>query len=201
MKIKTTDQLRDIYGPPGERASKKVLNTLEPHSINFIETSSFLLLATYSSDGKLDVSPRGGNQGFVKVLAQNRIVIPNFKGNNRLDSLINIVETGRIGTIFLIPGVDETLRVNGKAYITTDQELLTLYQHEKKLPKTYLVLEVEEVFLHCAKALMRSRLWDSEKQIDRSGFPTMSQMINDQLNSKEAPESQEEMIKRYLEEL
>lgn len=201
MKIETTDQLRKLYGQPGERAARKVLPALEQHSIHFIEKSPFMLLATFSKDGKLDVSPRGGNPGFVKVLDQQQILIPDFKGNNRIDSLINIVETGKIGTLFLIPGVDETLRVNGSAIISTDEQLLFLYSSEKHPPKTCLVVEVEEVFLHCAKAFMRSRLWDPSMQIDRTRFPSMGEMMKDQLSSSEAPESQEEMIKRYFQDI
>lgn len=201
MSIVTTDQLREIYGQPGERASKKVLTTLEKHSIRFIETSPFILIATFNKEGALDVSPRGGRRGFVKILDQNRMVIPDFKGNNRIDSLTNIIETGRIGTLFLISGVDETLRVNGKATITNDEEILSLYKHENKLPKTSIVVQIEEVFLHCAKALMRSQLWNPDMQIDRSGFPTMGQMMNDQLNSLEPTESQEDMLRRYAKDI
>lgn len=201
MKIKTIAQLREIYGQPGGRAAKKILPALEQHSIHFIEKSPFMLMATFSKDGALDVSPRRGSAGFVKVLDKKQILIPDFKGNNRIDSLMNILETGRIGTLFLIPGVDETLRVNGSAIISTDEQLLAQYSAEKHPPKTCLLIQVEEVFLHCAKALMRSQLWNPSIQIDRSQFPGMGEMMKDQLNLQEMAESQEEMVRRYSQEI
>ncbi len=201
MKIETQSQLRELYNNPSGRASKKELPALEKHAINFIETSPFLVVSTFSKDGKADTSPRGGQPGFVKVLNNNEIVIPDAKGNNRLDSLVNIIETGRVGTLFLIPGVDETMRINGKAYLSTDTQYLDLFEKEKHPPKACIIIEVEEVFIHCAKAFMRSKLWSKEAQINRSDFPTIGQILKDQLGSKDTPESQEEMLKRYREQI
>lgn len=149
----------------------------------------------------MDASPRGGNPGFVKVLNSQEIVIPDAKGNNRVDSLINIVETGRIGMLFLIPGVDETLRLNGTAFITSDTKYIEMFLSEKIPVKTCLVIKVEEVFLHCAKAFMRSKLWHEDSKIERSELPTMGQMLSDQLDSDETPETQEAMVKRYQKDL
>lgn len=200
-KITTIQQLRDLYGYPKGRAKDKVLNGLEKHAINFINHSPFLVISTADDKGKQDASPRGGLPGFIKVLNNKQLVIPDAKGNNRIDSLSNIIETGNIGLLFLIPGVDETLRINGDAYISTDDELLELFSSEKNPPKSCIVVAVKEVFLHCAKAFMRSRLWDESSKINRDNFPTMGQMLKDQLDSKEAPETREAMIKRYQKDL
>lgn len=201
MKIQNESQLRELYAQPMERAVKKVMSKLDIHARNFIEKSPFLTLSTVDQDGNMDVSPRGGQVGFTKVLDDTHLAIPDSKGNNRLDSLSNIVNTGRVGSLFLIPGMDETLRVNGSAYLTTDAEILDLFDSEKNPPKTCIILEVEETFLHCAKALMRSRLWADDARMERSDMPTMGQMLKDQIGSKEQPESQEDMVKRYQKDL
>jgi len=201
MKIETENQLRELYDLPSGRARDKVFSTLDKHAINFISKSPFIVLSTSNKNGKMDASPRGGNPGFVKVLNSQEIVIPDAKGNNRVDSLINIVETGRIGMLFLIPGVDETLRLNGAAFITSDTKYIEMFSSEKISVKTCLVIKVEEVFLHCAKAFMRSRLWHEDSKIERSELPTMGQMLNDQSGSNETPETQEAMVKRYQKDL
>ena len=201
MKIKTQEELRSLYKLPSGRAKDKVLMRLEKHSIHYIESSPFMLLSTSNSKGKMDNSPRGGEPGFVKVLDETRILIPDARGNNRIDSLQNIVETGSIGTLFLIPGIDETLRLNGSAYISNDPELLSLFTSEKFPIISCIVIEIEEVFIHCAKAFMRSELWSSEAQMKRSNFPTIGQILKDQLKASEVPESQKAMVKRYSENL
>ena len=201
MKITAVEQLLELYGLPSGRAKNKSLTSLEKHAINFINTSPFLILSTYDKNGKMDASPRGGHPGFVKVVNDQEIVIPDVKGNNRIDSLINIVETGRIGMLFLIPGVDETLRLNGKTYITTDADYLDRFASESIRPKSCIVIKVEEVFLHCAKALMRSKLWLEDYRINRKDFPTMGQMLKDQLGSQEPAEAHGDMVKRYQKDL
>lgn len=201
MKITNTEQLRELYNLPSGRARDKQFSKLDKHALNFIEKSPFLVISTVDSSGKMDASPRGGHPGFVKVLHADEIVIPDSKGNNRLDSLSNIVNTGTIGMLFLIPGVDETLRINGSAYISTDSQFLDLFEAEKNPPKTCIVITVEEMFLHCAKALMRSKLWQETAKIDRSEMPSMGQMLKEQLGSMEAAESQGDMVRRYQEDL
>lgn len=201
MKVTSELQLRELYGFPSARAAKKSLLTLDPHAKNFISKSPFVVLATMSVDGKMDNSPRGGQPGFVQVLDDNHILIPDSKGNNRLDSLVNIVENSRVGLFFLLPGVDETLRINGSAEIRTDQELLDRFTEEQNPPKACLVIEVEEMFLHCAKALMRSKLWSTEIQLAREEFPTMGQMLKDQLQGPEDIESHSDMVERYQKDL
>lgn len=201
MYIESEEALRALYGFPKGRSVEKQLNHLEKHSINFIQHSPFFTLSTSSQSGLVDASPRGGEAGFVKVLNQRCILIPDSKGNNRLDSLVNIVETGHVGCLFFIPGVDETLRINGKARISTSEQHLALFSHEQNLPKSCLEVMVEEVFLHCAKALMRSKLWQIDSQIERSEFPTMGQMVNEQIGSHGEPESQADMVARYQKDL
>lgn len=201
MKIVSQEILREIYSQPSGRATKKSMPSLDFHSKNFISKSPFLILSSSNKKGEMDTSPRGGATGFVKIIGDNQIVIPDSKGNNRLDSLSNIIETGRVSSLFLLPGIDETLRLNGSAYISTDKKFLNLFTDVKNTTAACIVIEVEEVFLHCAKALMRSKLWSQEKQIERKDFPTMGQMLKDQLNSTDELESQEEMVKRYSKDL
>lgn len=201
MHIESEDQLREIYGHAKGRAKDKQLPSLEQHSINFIKHSPFVIISTRAKSGSVDCSPRGGESGFVKVLSKSCIVIPDIKGNNRLDSLVNIVETSDIGCLFLVPGVDETLRVNGLARISTAREYLNLFSNLRNPPKTCIEITIKEVFLHCAKALMRSELWSSTTRVDRAEFPTMGAMINDQLSIKDLPETQEDMVSRYENDL
>jgi uncharacterized protein len=201
MIIKNEKMLRDLYAQPQGRALTKVLSNLEEHSINFINHSPFLILSTVSKGGKVDASPRGGETGFVKVIGCSQIILPDASGNNRLDSLVNIVEQGEVGLLFFIPGVNETLRINGKAVISTDESLFELFKDEKKKPASLLVIQIEEVFLHCAKSLMRSKLWSIDSQIERSRFPSMGQMLKDQLDDPNPAESQQEMEDRYLDNL
>lgn len=201
MKIENESQLRELYGNPKGRAKDKVLNRLEKHAINFINTSPFLVMSTSSYKGNQDASPRGGSPGFVKVLDEKTLVIPDAKGNNRVDSISNIIETNSIGLLFLIPGVDETLRINGSAFLSTDISYLKLFIEENNPPKACIIISVKEVFLHCAKAFMRSKLWEASAQIDRESFPTMGEMLKDQLGSKEAPETREAMVARYKKDL
>jgi len=201
MNIDTTEGLRELYGAPSGRASKKELSSLDKHAANFIRKSPFLVLSTCDLNGKMDASPRGGAPGFVHILNENQILIPDSKGNNRVDSLSNIVATGRVGMLFLIPGMDETLRLNGSAVVSSNPEFLTLFSEEKNPPKTCIVVSIEEVFLHCAKAFMRSKLWSEESKMERSEMPTMGQMLNEQIGSFEKVESQEDMVQRYQDDL
>jgi len=201
MTITNEEQLRELYGWPRGRAGKKVLPQLEKHSKNFILHSPFFVMSTYDKQGRTDASPRGGQAGFVKFLDDNTLLIPDSKGNNRVDSLVNLVETGNIGCLFFIPGIDETLRINGTAIITNKAEYIALFPEEKNPPKTCIKVTITEVFLHCAKALMRSELWKTTYRVERPGFPTMGVMLNEQLGTNNPFESQEDMIKRYQKDL
>ena len=201
MNITSEAQLRELYGWPKGRAKSKVLSQLEKHSKHFISLSPFFIMSTSNQEGQLDASPRGGSPGFVKVLDDTTLLFPDAKGNNRVDSLINLVENGQIGCLFFIPGIDETLRINGSATITTNPEYIHLFHEEQNPPKTCIKIAIEEVFLHCAKALMRSKLWGDAHRVERPGFPTMGRMLNEQLGLGASTESQEDMLKRYQQDL
>lgn len=201
MYIESEEELREIFGFPKGRAKDKLLTKLEKHSTAFIRLSPFFTLASYNAEGKADSSPRGGKPGFVKVINEQCIVIPESKGNNRLDSLVNLLATNSIGCLFLIPGVDETLRINGTARISTAPDYLALFSEEQNPPKACIEVQITEVFLHCAKALMRSKLWSSEAIIERSSLPAMGVMINDQLGINAEPETNADMLKRYTKDL
>lgn len=201
MVITSEEELRELYGWPRGRAKSKVLPQLEKHSKNFISHSPFFVMSTYDKNGQTDASPRGGNPGFVKILDDLTLLVPDAKGNNRVDSLVNIVESGKIGCLFFIPGIDETLRINGTAVITTDASYSDMFQEEQNPPKSYIKISIDEVFLHCAKALMRSKLWSDTHRLSRPGFPTMGRMLNEQLGINKPVESQEDMVKRYMDDL
>ena len=198
-RIETEEELRRIYINPKERAFKKQLDRLDKHCRRFIELSPFLVLSSYGKNGLCDASPRGEGPGFAHILDEKTLLLPDRPGNNRLDSLSNILINPSVGLIFLIPGVEEVLRVNGRAEIRNDPELLERFRVRAKLPATVLRIEVEEAYLHCAKAIMRSALWKPEAQIDRSLLPTMGEMLRDHRGDLGEPmESQEEMRERYL---
>jgi PPOX class probable FMN-dependent enzyme len=199
--ITSKSQLREIYGTPKGRVKDKVLESLEKHSIHFIENSPFIVLSTVGLDGSLDASPRGGKPGFVKISNNDQLLIPDFKGNNRVDSLSNIVESGRIGLLFMIPGIDETLRVNGTALLTTSEEILQQFSSLTRPPISCIIVTIEEVFLHCAKAFMRSELWKTTSFKDPNHFPSMGEMLTDQLRSSGEPETRSAMKERYLKDI
>ena len=198
--IKDKDALRSLYKHPNSRAVAKEIRRLDRHCRRFVELSPFLLLASSGAHGE-DVSPRGGPPGFVKALDAETLIIPDFPGNNRLDSLENILETGRVGLLFLVPGVDETLRVNGRATIDIDPELRAMGLVDGRLPIAVIRVAVEQAYLHCGKALMRSALWDPAMRIDRASLPSIGEMIRDQIRSDQPAETQAEMLERYRETL
>ena len=154
-----------------------------------------------SRAGRFDASPRGGDPGFVKAPDSATLLIPDAPGNNRLDTLENIIGSSRIGLLFLIPGVDETLRVNGKARLCDDPEMLRGLANEKRTPKLVIEVKVEDVYLHCAKALMRSKLWSADSKVERAVLPTMGQMLNDQTGIQAPAETREQMVERYKPDL
>lgn len=184
MKIESVEELRALYGYPREQAQLKQLDALERHSIHFIERAPFVAVSTVDINGNMDCSPRGGKPGFVKIAHQKKILIPDLKGNNRLDSLINIIETSRIGCLFMLPGVDETLRVNGAACISDGSEWAALFSEDKSRANCVIEVDIDEVFLHCAKSLKRSGLWSAAALIDRTSFPSMGRMVADQINER-----------------
>ena len=196
-KIESLEQLRALYPAAKGLAVDKQLTRLDPHCRRFIALSPFTVLATKGRDGLVDISPRGGDPGFVLVADDETLLLPDWPGNNRLDNLENILADPAISLIFLIPGVDETLRVHGVAEIRTDDALTQQFAIGAKLPKTVLRIMVKEAYLHCAKALMRSRLWDADAQIERGELPSIAQMIQDQAGLSGPTESQSDMVARY----
>lgn len=200
MKIDTLTQLRALYAQPKERALKKQIDQLDGHCRDFIALSPFVVVA--SGDGAtMDASPRGGDPGFIKVRDAHTLLIPDAPGNNRLDTLENIVRDGHIGLIFMIPGVDETLRVNGSAVLANDDALLHLCASERRRPQLVIQVDVAAAYLHCAKALMRSRLWHADAQQQRSCLPSAGEMLSDQTGVRSEPETQEAMRARYAPDL
>lgn len=192
--VEAEDALREMYPPVSKLAVKKALPGLEKHCRNFIAHSPFLCLSTADETGKADVSPRGDAPGFVQVVDDNTLLIPDRRGNNRLDSMSNIIANPNVGLIFLIPGVGETLRINGKARIVRDQAVLDGMAVNGKAPTSAILVEVEEAFLHCAKAIIRSKLWDDDFKLERRQFPTLGQMITDQVETETTAEEADAAI-------
>jgi PPOX class probable FMN-dependent enzyme len=197
LNITTLDALRTLYAAPRERSVKKELPHLDEHCTRFIAMSPLVVVASSGPGGALDASPRGGEAGFVKVLDANTLLIPDSPGNNRLDTLENIIQTGQVGLLFLLPGVDETLRVNGRAVLSTLDADLALCTDAKRVPKLVIRLTVEAAYLHCAKALMRSALWDPARHVDRSVMPSMGEILKAQIGGDIPAETQTEMLARY----
>lgn len=201
MKIQTIADLRQLYAAPQGRAVQKEIQHLDVHCRSFIALSPFLMLATTDDQHQLDASPRGGEPGFAKVIDAQTLLIPDAPGNNRLDSLENIINTGKVGVLFLIPGFDETLRINGSASLSQSPADIAICSTEQRAPKLVIRVSVQAAYLHCAKALMRSKLWDPTALVARSTLPTIGKMIADQTGLQIAPETQEEMVKRYAPDL
>lgn len=196
--ITTLADLRKIYGYPSERAQRKCLNYLDVHCRTLIAAAPFVVIGSSRCCGAADVSPRGDIPGFVRVLDDKTLLIPDRPGNNRLDTLSNIIENPNVALLFLIPGMNETLRVNGIATITQAPDLLLPSVVQGKVPKTAILVTVAEAFLHCAKAAIRSRLWDSTAHIERSQFPSAGQIQAEQIGGLDvaAVEAEVEALNR-----
>lgn len=199
--IITEEELRQVYKAPKGRSLAKQMNKLEIHSKGFIKLSPFLVISSTGPDGLGDTTPRGEEPGFVRVLDDNTIAIPDRPGNNRLDTLTNVLTHPGVGLIFFIPGVNETLRINGTAEVRTDTDLLARFKVKGKFPVSVLLVRISEAYLHCAKALMRSELWSQNAQAIERPIPTIAQMINDQSGKDIELESDEDMRVRYAKEL
>jgi uncharacterized protein len=195
------DDLKTIYPAPTARVIAKARPEIDIHARRFIEMSPFCVLATSGSGGSVDASPRGGHPGFIHVEGPHMLLMPDRPGNNRIDSFKNIVEgSGLLQLIFFVPGIDETLRVGGSGTITTDPALLAAMKEFGKLPRAVLRIDVAEAYFHCGKALMRSKLWSRDTQVEREAFPSISQVIHDQTSLGEA-ETQTEVEARYKTQL
>jgi PPOX class probable FMN-dependent enzyme len=193
--------LATIYPQPSPRVIAKARPEIDAHAKNFIAMSPFCVLATSGSDGSVDASPRGGNPGFVHVVGPNQLLMPDRSGNNRIDSFRNIVEgSGFVQLIFFVPGIDETLRVGGRGRLSAEPELLASMEEFGKPPRAVLSISVHEAYFHCGKALMRSKLWSRDAQVERAVLPSISQVIHDQTKLGE-PESQAVVEARYRTQL
>jgi PPOX class probable FMN-dependent enzyme len=179
--IRSEEALYAVYDQPSDGVRAKAVATFDEHCRAYIALSPFVLVATADAEGRCDVSPRGGAPGFASIIDETRLVIPDASGNNRLDTVRNIVQTGRIGLLFLIPGMAETLRVNGRASISCDPVLLEQPATGGKPAKTVIGVDLEEAFLHCAKAFMRSTLWKPEAWPDRAGLARPAQIWKDHI--------------------
>ena len=194
--------LQQRIGEPVAHVATKEMPCLDEHCRHFISLSPFLCLGTMDADGKADVSPRGDPPGFVTVLDERTILIPDRPGNRRADSMQNILANPSVGLLFLVPGVEETLRLNGRASVVEDPALLAGMAVRGKAPKLAIRVEIEEVFFHCAKALMRSRLWDPDSRIERGDFPRYGEIIRDQRKPDEdADEIEAGLQENYRTEL
>jgi uncharacterized protein len=197
--IRTVDELRANYPKPLDRAVQKSLTRIDAHMRAFVALSPLVVLGTSTTDGA-DVTPRGDAPGFVHVLDEHTLLLPDWPGNNRLDSLSNLIANPRIGLLFLIPGVDESLRVNGIATITTDPALLARWDVGGKHPRAVVMVDVKEAYLHCAKALLRSKLWKDDYKVERTALPPYSQMLKDQIDTLDTAQQLEESISKTYKE-
>jgi PPOX class probable FMN-dependent enzyme len=210
MPITSLDALRGLYEPARERSIKKELPQLDAHLLRFVSLSPFLVISSsHAIDGTLDASPRGGEAGFVKALDAQTLLLPDAPGNNRLDTLENIVSHGTdgapVGLLFMIPGFDETLRLNGRAWLSADEADRQRCAEPHRVPRLAVRIQVQACYLHCAKALMRSHLWDPSHRQDRAELPSMGEMMRDQIlafrGEETVAETQAQMLERYRQSL
>ncbi|ACL59451.1 pyridoxamine 5'-phosphate oxidase family protein [Methylobacterium nodulans] len=199
--MSTTDTspaaIRAHYGSPSERALRKELTRLDGHAQAFIALSPFLVIASSDAAGRGDATPRGDAPGFVAVLDEVTLLIPDRPGNRRADTMLNVAENPQVGLLFLVPGLDETLRVNGRARFTTDEALLAPLAVEGRNPVAGLVVAVEEVFFHCGKAMLRSRIWDPDRQVARGSFPSLGRILADQIAGEDTAEAERAIEESY----
>ena len=177
--VTSEEALRTLVGQPSELAIRKEISYLDAHCRAFIARSPFVLIATSGASGRADVSPKGDPPGFVQVLDEHRLVIPDRPGNRRLDGMRNLLENPHVGLLFLIPGLEETLRVNGRAWIIRDEEVLARCAVMGKRPTLALGVYAEECFIHCAKAFKRAQLWQPDQWPDRAGLASPAEMLVD----------------------
>lgn len=193
--IKNEIDLRAITGEPSTLVNNKVIHHLDDHCRTFIDQSPFLSLATSNEKGYCDVSPRGDDRGFVHVIDETHLVIPERPGNKRVDSMRNLLSNPRVGLIFFIPGLGETLRINGRATIIGDNDWLEKMAYKGKVPSLGIAVEVEECFIHCAKAFKRSRLWEPDTWLSKEDRPSAAKMIAEHAK---LPGTDEETIEKRL---
>ena len=190
--IASHDELRAVYRAPGELPLRKEMRRLDPHARNFLSKSPFVLIGTQDRDGHADVTPKGDRPGFALALDDETLAIPDRPGNNRLDSWENIVVNPAVGLLFLIPGMDETLRVNGQGRLTLDDDLRARLAVDGKPALIVLVVKIGAVYMHCAKAFLRSKLWRPQTWPPRGDMPSLGEIIRDQLALAQEPAALDE---------
>ena len=195
--IEDPRQLREIYGAPNERSLKKELTRFDRHCRNFIGLSPFLVIASSDPSGRCDASPKGDMPGFVRVVDDTTLLIPDRLGNNRVDTLGNLLARPGVGLIFFVPGINETLRVNGRASVTTDPALLEPLAVNGKVPRSGILVAAEEIYFHCGKALIRSDLWNPEKHVARGAFPPLGRIIAEQIGGMDPDEAERQTAESY----
>jgi PPOX class probable FMN-dependent enzyme len=195
--ITTEAELRDVIGSSTPVVRSKISDRLNDLTRQFVERSPFMLLATSATDGTCDVSPRGDPAGFVHILDEETLLVPERPGNKLADSLRNVLANPHVGLLFLVPGVGDTLRVNGRAALTTDSTLLEPLAVEGKTPKLGLVVEIDEVFTHCSKAFIRSDLWNPERHIERNELPSQGEILHSLDSRVDADQYDVERAERY----
>ena len=200
--VKAMDEkrLREIYGPAKEKAAAKILEKLDKHCVSFIENSSFVIIGTLNNQS-IDLSPKGDPYGFVKVMGQDLLEIPDRPGNNRIDGLLNIVRNNFISLLFLIPSVNETLRVQGEAVISEDMDTRERHRLKTNIPKTVLQVKVTQAHLHCGKSMLRGGLWDPRKWPGIRPIPTLFEMIEDQTGIDCEIKDEQKILAQYKKEL
>ena len=195
--IEDPERLREVYGAPSERSLKKQLSRFDKHCRAFIARSPFLVIASSDPSGRCDASPKGDAPGFVEVLDDETLLIPDRLGNNRVDTIRNVLERPGVGLIFFVPGLNETLRVNGRARIITDAASLEPLAVNGKVPRSGILVSADEIYFHCGKALIRSDLWNPEKQLRRSEFPSLGHILADQIGGITVEESERLTAESY----
>ena len=200
--IEDKDQLEQHFDPPLELAVVTMLDSLDKYHRMFIERAPFACIATADASGQPTISPKGDAPGFIKIIDDNTLLMPDRIGNNKVESFHNLVENPKIGLIFMIHGLRETLRVAGTASITTDQAQLKFAQVGKNPVKTGLLINVTKVYFHCGKAMIRSKLWDEDSKVAKGEFPTFGAILKEQAKLADSKEQMEEMIEEvYTEKL
>jgi PPOX class probable FMN-dependent enzyme len=199
--VTTLSALRDIYTEPSEVARLKEFETLDDFCRQFIARSPFVCIATTAANGTADCSPRGDPPGFVRVVDDRTIVIPDRKGNNRVDTLSNVVANPGVGLLFMVPGIDETLRVSGHAEIITGDAVLAPFAIAGRVPSSALKVTAQKIFFHCGKALIRAGLWDPDTAIDRDSFPTLGKILSEQTKTSTVMEAEARVAESYAKKL
>ena len=192
--IDSREGLREIYEEPVGISVDKELDRLDQHCRDFLALSPFMVIGTADANGHGDLSPKGDRPGFVQVLDDTHLLIPDRPGNNRLDTMQNLIDNPQVATIFFVPGVKETLRIAGRATVVSDGDVMQRFEVNGKLPKSALLLEVREVFMHCAKALARSKLWDDDYKVERSALPRYAQILADHANHRLSADEIQDVI-------